>query len=169
MIIDEFDLGKCEWKPVDWDYLRLDTYRNATLTLNDGRRFPFHVNVIRNDATSMFPEITGSIGNQLSEYNVQAIDCCGQSKNSFLLAAASVNSFFDKYRFQYDPIKKVIYNPPKAVIVYWKDGTKTVVKCSENDTWDPEKGLAMAIVKKKFGNRGSYNNILKKHLPDESE
>ena len=46
-------------------------------------------------------------------------------------------------------IKKVIFNDP-ATIVFWKDGTKTVVKC-ENEEFDEEKGLAMAIVKSVFG------------------
>ena len=39
-------------------------------------------------------------------------------------------------------IKNVIFAPP-ATIVYWSDGYKTVVKCSEKDVFDPEKGLAM--------------------------
>lgn len=45
-------------------------------------------------------------------------------------------------------IKDVIFAPP-ATIVYWSDGSKTVVKCSE-------KGLAMAIAKRCGGNNGSY-------------
>ena len=52
-------------------------------------------------------------------------------------------------------IKNVIFAPP-ATIVYWSDGTKTVVKCNENDIFDPEKGLAMAIAKRCGGNKGSY-------------
>lgn len=52
-------------------------------------------------------------------------------------------------------IKDVIFAPP-ATIVYWSDGSKTVVKCSEKDVFDPEKGLAMAIVKRCGGNKGSY-------------
>lgn len=40
-------------------------------------------------------------------------------------------------------IKDVIFNRP-ATIVFWADNTKTVVKCSKNDVYDPEKGLAMA-------------------------
>lgn len=61
-------------------------------------------------------------------------------------------------------IKKVIFNNP-ATIVYWSDGTKTVVKCGDNDTFDPEKGLAMAISKKSFNNTGCYYNVFKKWLP----
>ena len=52
-------------------------------------------------------------------------------------------------------IKNVIFAPP-ATIVYWSDGSKTVVKCSEKDVFDPEKGLAMAIAKRCGGNNGSY-------------
>lgn len=52
-------------------------------------------------------------------------------------------------------IKNAIFAPP-ATIVYWSDGSKTVVKCSERDIFDPEKGLAMAIAKRWGGNKGSY-------------
>ena len=52
-------------------------------------------------------------------------------------------------------IKNAIFAPP-ATIVYWSDGSKTVVKCSERDIFDPEKGLAMAIAKRCGGNKGSY-------------
>lgn len=57
-------------------------------------------------------------------------------------------------------IKKVIFNNP-ATIVFWMDGTKTVVKVT-NEDFDPEKGLAMAIAKKAFGNKGNYFNEIKK-------
>ena len=64
-------------------------------------------------------------------------------------------------------IKKVIFNNP-ATIVFWVDGTKTVVK-AENEDFDPEKGLAMAIVKKVFGNKGSYFNKIKRWTNDYNE
>lgn len=62
-------------------------------------------------------------------------------------------------------INKVIYNPP-ATIVLWADGSKTVVKCSKYDDYDAEKGLAMALCKKMFGNDNSYHKIFKKHIPE---
>lgn len=58
-------------------------------------------------------------------------------------------------------IKKVIFNNP-ATIVYWADGTKTVVKAQKGDMFDPEKGLTMAFTKKALGNEGSYYNTIKK-------
>ena len=65
-------------------------------------------------------------------------------------------------------IKKVIFNDP-ATIVFWSDGSKTVVKCQDGDIYDPEKGLAMAISKKALGNKGNYCNEFKKWLPEEEE
>lgn len=58
-------------------------------------------------------------------------------------------------KFNYD-----ITNLAPATIVFWEDGTKTVVK----DTYDPEKGLAMAIAKKALGNKGNYYNEFRKWL-----
>lgn len=64
-------------------------------------------------------------------------------------------------------IKKVIFNNP-ATIVFWSDGSKTVVKAHFDD-YDPEKGLAMAIAKKALGNEGNYYNVFKKWLPKDDE
>lgn len=61
-------------------------------------------------------------------------------------------------------IRKVIFNDP-ATIVFWEDGTKTVVKCADK-VFDPEKGLAMAISKKVYGNKGNYYNNFRKFLPE---
>lgn len=69
---------------------------------------------------------------------------------------------------QYKPaflaqIENVIFNDP-ATIVFWSDDTKTVVKAQDGEEFDPEKGLAMAITKKKLGNNGNYYNHIKKWL-----
>lgn len=48
-------------------------------------------------------------------------------------------------------VKDVLYNDP-ATIIFWNDGSKTIVKCSKDEKYDPEKGLAMAVCKKVFGN-----------------
>ena len=58
-------------------------------------------------------------------------------------------------------IKNVIFNDP-ATIVMWSDGTKTVVKCSENDIFDPEKGVAMCCMKKLIGTNKTGSNYLDK-------
>lgn len=43
--------------------------------------------------------------------------------------------------------KKLIVNGP-ATVILWDDGTKTVAKCSTDEPFDPEKGVAIAIAKK---------------------
>lgn len=63
-------------------------------------------------------------------------------------------------------IKNVYFNDPVTVVI-WEDGTKTIVRCGENEEYDPEKGLAMAISKKALGNKGKYYNQFKKWIPVE--
>lgn len=57
-------------------------------------------------------------------------------------------------------IKNVIFNPP-ATIVFWTDGSKTVVKCNVQDEFDPEKGLTMAIVKRCASNSDDFYKEIK--------
>lgn len=73
-------------------------------------------------------------------------------------------SMSERIKIDY-PIKNVIFNDP-ATIVIWSDGTKTVVKCQEGDTYDPEKGLAMCLAKKYLGNKGNFNEVFKKWVPE---
>ena len=65
-------------------------------------------------------------------------------------------------------IKRVIFNAP-ATIVFWLDGSKTVVKAQNGEPFDKEKGLAMAICKKLSGNRGAYYDIFKEWCHEEAK
>ena len=67
-----------------------------------------------------------------------------------------------------DPIKKVVFNYP-ATIVFWKDGTKTVVKCQYGEAYDKEKGIALCFMKKFFGNKGNFNDIFRKYIEEEDD
>ena len=70
--------------------------------------------------------------------------------------------------FTIPKIKKVIFNDPVTVVI-WENGTKTIVR-AENEPFDPEKGLAMAICKKALGtnkSKSNYYDIFKKWLPKE--
>ena len=50
--------------------------------------------------------------------------------------------------------KNVIFNPP-ATIVEWEDGSKTVVKCHD-DEFSEEFGYAMAVMRKIYGSRKEF-------------
>ena len=93
------------------------------------------------------------------------LDLEPRSKITYNSYAELVNYDYSRY-FRMPSIKNVIFNDP-ATIVFWNDGTKTIVKAQDGDTFDPEKGLAMAISKKALGNKGNYCETFKKWLPEE--
>jgi hypothetical protein len=66
----------------------------------------------------------------------------------------------------YLAIEKVHFSGPVTAVI-WNDHTKTVVRCQDGEDFDPEKGLAMAIAKKMFGNKGSYYDVFKEWIPEE--
>ena len=74
----------------------------------------------------------------------------------------ALNDIYGKSKSSNWGINRVIFNDP-ATIVIWNDGSKTVVKAS-NEPFDPEKGLAMAIAKKALGNKGNYYEVFKKYI-----
>lgn len=59
--------------------------------------------------------------------------------------------------------KRIIFNR-RATIILWKDGTKTIVKSAKNEAFDPEKGVAVAFMKKALGNANAHNKILRKDV-----
>lgn len=61
-------------------------------------------------------------------------------------------------------IKRVIFHDP-ATIVFWTDGTKTVVKTGPDDTYNPEVGLAMCISKKALGDK--FHHEFKKWIKED--
>ena len=95
-------------------------------------------------------------------------DCADDMKFEYSNRRLSLNPTYKLPRYNLlTEIKNVIFNDP-ATIVFWDDGTKTVVK-AEGEPFDPEKGLAMAIAKKALGNKGDYYNEFKKWLPEKSD
>lgn len=69
-----------------------------------------------------------------------------------------------------NPIEKVIFNPP-ATIVFWKDGSKTVVK-AQGDVFNPETGLAMAISRHYLCDvcgLERYDGVFNRYLPKDGD
>lgn len=63
--------------------------------------------------------------------------------------------------------KRIVRNGP-ALIVFWENGQKTVVKCHDED-FDPEKGLAMALAKRMWGRAQTvkYVNMIENQVEEE--
>lgn len=60
-----------------------------------------------------------------------------------------------------EKIDKVIFDNP-ATVILWKDGTRTVVHAQDGEPYDKEKGFAMAVCKKIFGNGRDYYHVFKR-------
>ena len=60
-------------------------------------------------------------------------------------------------------VKRVIYNNP-ATIVYFTDGSKTVVKACKDDVFDEQTGLLMCIAKRFLGD--DFHKVLKENVPN---
>lgn len=56
-------------------------------------------------------------------------------------------------------VKQVIFSGPKT-IVFWLDGTKTIVSCGEGDDNDPYAGLCAAVTKRVFGSTSQAKKVL---------
>lgn len=52
-----------------------------------------------------------------------------------------------------DYVKKVYFNQPYTIVI-WKDGTKTIVKCSNGCKYDKYTGLVTCFLKKFMGDCG---------------
>ena len=56
-------------------------------------------------------------------------------------------------------IDHIIFNDP-ATVVFWCDGTKTVVKCMEGEKFERYAGFAAACMKKLFGTTSNAKNVM---------
>lgn len=63
----------------------------------------------------------------------------------------------------YNPlhVDRIIFSPP-ATIVFWKDGTKTVVKCADGEPFSEYNGFAAALLKKVFGSNSAVKKIIQR-------
>ena len=66
---------------------------------------------------------------------------------------------------EYTP-KQIIHNP-NAVIVFWKDNTKTIVRRREGDTDDIHSAFSQALAKKLFGATTTVHKMVDKALKEQ--
>lgn len=146
---------------------------DCTLIMKNGTKIPVTINYIETTAADTFPKFEGHITGT-AKVSYRSLDDIRNDAevnkycyNDVIATRDFLNSTYGIGSSHIPEIKNVIFNDP-ATIVFWEDGTKTVVKCQDGDEFDPEKGLAMAIAKKAYGNKGSYCNKMKKWLPNDN-
>lgn len=130
---------------------------------NTGHYFNGELTVSNKDENSLYPKVIHEYFMTGRGYGKSAF--LDYYKNDMSATRELYGIFKDSQRFK---IENVIFNDP-ATIVFWADGSKTVVKCQEGDVFDKEKGLAMAISKRALGDKGRYCNEFKKWIPEIEE
>lgn len=58
--------------------------------------------------------------------------------------------------------ERIIFNPP-ATIVFWNDGTKTVVKAAEDTEFNHYWGFCSALAIKMFGSNHAVKSMIRKN------
>ena len=139
---------------------------DCTLIMKNGTKIPATIDYIETTSSDTFPKFEGHITGTAKVSYRSLYDIRNDAEVPRNIYRNILNSTYGIGSLRIPEIKNVIFNDP-ATIVFWEDGTKTVVKCQDGDEFDPEKGLAMAIAKKAYGNKGNYCNKLKKWLPKE--
>lgn len=121
------------------------------LELEDGRTFQFNPGDLLRDRQGDWrirkPEESVLDSMRYMHWVDRVMEEAAKKKEETTMTAAS--------------IKNVIFNPP-ATIVFWTDGSKTVVKCNAKEEFDPEKGMAMAIAKRCTNNSDDFYKEIKK-------
>lgn len=73
----------------------------------------------------------------------------------------------DRIKALANSIREVKFHDPYTII-FWKNGEVTRVKCQKGDTYDAEKGFAIALIKSIIGdNTSDFNTIFKKWIPED--
>ena len=65
-------------------------------------------------------------------------------------------------------VRRILFNDP-ATIVFWKDGTKTVVRVTEGDRYVPYYGFLAALAKKVYGSNTRVQEMIRLWLPSAEE
>ena len=84
---------------------------------------------------------------------------CSSSSPSSSERKSKKNSSADIIPFKAFRVDHILYNPP-ATIVFWEDGTKTVVKCAAGEPFSEYNGFAAALLKKAYGSNSHVKKII---------
>lgn len=109
-------------------------------------------------------KITIDVNARVFEGRMRYFDCGSREPAKRFLRKIRSGSILDE-------IKDVKFNPP-ATIVFWNDGTKTVVEKQPDDPrqFDKMTGLALCISKKLYSdNKSKYFEVFKKWCSDDGE
>lgn len=66
---------------------------------------------------------------------------------------------YEDFAYGIPDVDRIIYNEP-TTIVYWDDGTKTIVRCGEGEKFERYAGFMAAVCKKMFGSTADAKKLM---------
>lgn len=125
----------------------------------------------RNEREEIFDTLLGDLTNMF-DFFIDMADAVDTVNRSYKRASNNVKSTRKSTKSREEreeerkreiikkyPIEKVIFNEP-ATIVVWKDGTRTIAKCDEDEKFDKEKGFVICLCKKYMANNFAFKTLL---------
>lgn len=93
---------------------------------------------------------------------INSLSCSASLENRVDLSKEySSKVFVDNIKMNLvPPVKEALFYDP-ATIVYFEDGTKTVVKKMDGEVYNPEYGFALCLMKRAYGE--DYHKLMWKH------
>lgn len=131
---------------------------NVYKTMTDDQKIVMQ-DAIANTVESTIKDFRMEYEKTLKAQQLQIENCKGLINNIY--GTEGMLSKLNKLKDSLE-VQKIIINEP-AMIVFWKDGTKTVVTATDEE-FDEEKGLAMAFAKKWLGNNYAAGGRFKAKL-----
>ena len=97
----------------------------------------------------------------LSKMKFLPSDVVNYCENDVLATIKIAEKLAETKSFYSLNVSKIIFNPP-ATIVFWEDGTKTVVKCAAEDEFNEYYGFLAALGKKVYENNSQIKKLIDK-------
>lgn len=96
------------------------------------------------------------------QWNNSIRDCLASCDSTLMIGDKGIAPSAKPIPEGLDPIKIIVNGP--ATIVFWEDGTKTVVKCSKYDSYDLYSAFTAALAIKIFGTNSKVKSTLSNKL-----
>lgn len=114
----------------------------GTIATVSGTSYIPGTHIVKDDCDVIFKHINDVIE---PVFTIKGYQMLGEKKKTKKLT--------NREKLNYENIEKIIFNKPATIIIF-KDGTKEVVKCYDED-FDEEKGVAMIMLNLVFDNNKS--------------
>lgn len=102
-----------------------------------------------------FIDLVGKYGIEVVGYSLSALYERVKARSSLVTPVMKLSG-------PVDYVDHIFYDD-KATVVFWTDGTKTVVKCAEGTPYDEYAAFCIALAKKVYGNNSALKRAIKNH------